>query len=176
MSLNCMNKSPQEIKQMIEQWVKITNAHFEDITTQEKPKQPRLEWIFKINNFMAVYMMEGRSDRVSFSAPINFAPIHQDALLNLSDKDFLEFLVAIIEPLAIAGITPQLIQNNKEIKQISLENYIDTETLSRDKFFRIWDQLSTFKELVIKKVQLKLDPSSINNASNSFNSENQFYG
>ena len=114
-----MTKTSSELKKIVEDWIKITNAKFQDITQEEKRKEPRLEWIFKVNNMMGVYMIDGRSDRVTFDLPINFAKEHQVATSKMADKEFLRFLIEIIEPLTVAGINVKLQLNQKDIKQIT---------------------------------------------------------
>jgi len=169
-------KTPQQIKNIIEEWIKITNAKFEDITQSEKPKQPRLEWIFKINNVMVAYMMEGRSDRITIESSIQFAEEHQKAVSELPDKKFLEFIIEITEPLISAEITPVFEQKQKQVKKISIQSYIDTELLEREKFYRIWDKISGFRELTIKKVQAKFGVKGMTTDSASSSSSDIIYG
>jgi len=146
-----------------------------DITDEEKKKQPRLKWIFKINNIIVVYMLEGRSDRVNIETPIQFATEHQKETGSMGDREFLQFTVDLMEPLAIAGITPIVLQNKKEIKQISLQSYIDTKLLEREKFFQKWDQIAAFRQIIIKKVQAKFGVGSIENSQDSSSSDNTMY-
>jgi len=171
-----MTKTSSQIKNIVEDWIKITNAKFQDITREEKLREPRLEWIFKVNNMMGVYMIEGRSDRVTFDVPINFADEHKVATSKMADKEFLQFLIEIIEPLTVAGVNVKLQQNQKEVKQITLQNYIDTELLEREKFFRIWDQLVGFREIIVKKVQVKFGVKGISKDSDVSSSNKPFYG
>lgn len=171
-----MTKTPSQVKNIVEDWIKITNAKFQDITQEEKPKQPRLEWIFKVNEMMAMYMIDNRHDRVTFDVPINFAEEHQKATSKMADKDFLEFLTDILEPLTIAGISAKFQQNEKEIRQISLQIYVDTESLEREKFFRRWDRIVAFREIIIKKVQTKLGVSGMTGSANYESSEKGIYG
>ena len=171
-----MTKTPVQVKNIIEEWIKITTAKFSDITQEEKPKQPRLEWIFKVNESMVVYMIDNRPDRVTLEIPINFALEHQKGTSKLSDKEFLEFLTSILEPLTIAGVSARFQQNEKEIKQINLQIYIDTESLEREKFFLRWDKISAFREIVIKKVQARLGVSGMTGSSNYEGSQKGIYG
>jgi len=170
-----MTKTSSQIKNIVEDWIKITNAKFQDITKEEKPKEPRLEWIFKVNNMMGVYMIDGRLDRVTFDLPINFAKEHQTATSKMADKEFLQFLIEIVEPLTVAGVNVKFQQNQKEIKQITLQNYIDTESLEREKFFHIWDQLVGFREIIIKRVQEKFGIKGISTDTESSSSSGTMY-
>jgi len=150
-----MTKTFSQLKNIVEDWIKTTNAKFEDITQTEKPKQPRLEWAYKINNQIIVFMVEGREDRINIQTPIGFAPEHQKATSKLSDKDFIKFLIHLIEPLYMAGLNVNILQDNKIIKEVSIQSYLDTESLEREKFYRIWDKIVGFREVIIKKVQVE---------------------
>jgi len=151
-----MTKTPEQIKNIVEGWIKTTNAKFEDITQSEKPKQPRLQWAYKIGKDLIVFMMEGRGDRFTIESPITFAPEHQKASSELSDKDFLKFLIYLLEPIYLADLNPIVLQENKIIKNISIQSYIDTDSpLEREKFFRICDKIAGFREITIKKVQVE---------------------
>lgn len=171
-----MTKTPEQIKNIVEDWIKTTNVKFEDITQSEKPKQPRLEWAYKINDQIVVFMMEGRTDRVVIESPIGFAEEHQKATSELSDKDFLKFLINLLESIYMAGLTPMVLQDNKKIKRISIQSYIDTESLEREKFYRIWDKISGFREITVKKVQLEFGVKGMSAESTSSSSSETMYG
>jgi len=151
-----MTKTPEQIKDIVEGWIKITNAEFEDITQSEKSKQPRLQWAYKIGKDLIIFMMEGRDDRFTIESPIPFAPEHQKASSELSDKDFFKFLIYLLEPIYLADLVPIVLQENKTIKNVSIQSYIDTDSpLEREKFFRIWDKVLGIRQLTIKKVQIE---------------------
>jgi len=169
-------KTSQQIKNIVEDWIKITNAKFEDITQSQKPKQPRLEWAFKISNNIFVFMMQGRSDRVAIESPIGFAKEHQKATSELADKDFLKFLIDLLEPIYMAGLNPIIVQDNKIIKNVSIQSFLDTEALEREKFYHIWDKIAGFREITIKKVQVKFGVKGMTTDSTSSSSSETIYG
>ena len=171
-----MTKTPEQIKNIVEDWIKTTNAKFEDITQSEKAKQPRLEWVYKINNKIIVFMIEGRTDRVSIESPIVFAEEHQKATSELSDKDFLKFLINLLEPIYMAGLNPNILQDKKIIKSVLIQSYIDTESLEREKFYRIWDKIVGFREVIIKKVQVEFGVKGLSTDSVPSSSSETIYG
>jgi len=171
-----MTRSFEQLRNIVEDWIKITNAQFMDITEEEKKKQPRLEWVFKINNVMIVYMIQGRLDRINLQSPIDFASEHRKETSALGDREFIQFLVGILEPLTIAGISTKFLQKNKEIQQISIQSYIDTELLQREKFFQKWDQIAAFRDIIIKKVQAKFGVKGMESSPDSSSSDKTIYG
>lgn len=171
-----MAKDFEQIRNIVEDWIKITNAKFIDITEEEKEKQPKLEWIFKVDGVIVIYMLQERPDRVSIQTTISFASEHQKQTASMGDKEFLQFSVDMFESLAIAGISPNVLQNQKEIKQISLQSYIDTESLEREKFFEKWDQLAAFRQIIIKRVQAKFGVSGMGDSKNISSTNSTIYG
>lgn len=170
-----MTKTPEQIKTMVEDWIKITNAKLEDITKDEQAKQPQFEWIYRINGMMAVYMFKNRLDRITFDIPINFASEHRKATSDLPDTEFLNFIINIVEPLAISDIAVRFKQNQKEIQSINLQAYVDTESLEREKFYKIWDKISIFRDIIIKKVQAKFGVKGMTDVSTT-GSSGSIYG
>ena len=170
-----MTKTPLQIKNIVEDWIKTTGANYEDITQREKQKQPKLEWVYHINKKIIVYMIQGRADRISIESPISFAPEHQTATSELPDKDFIKFLIYILEPLYMAGLNPNILQDKKIIKNISIQSYVDTLSLEREKFYRIWDKISGFREVIIKKVQVELGVKGMSTDTESSSSSGTMY-
>ncbi len=171
-----MTKTPEQIRTIIEGWIKITNAKLEDITKDEQAKQSQLEWIYRINGMMAVYMLKNRSDRITFDIPIHFATEHRKATSNLPDVEFLNFIINIVEPLAMSDIAVRFQQNQKEIQSINLQAYVDTESLEREKFYKTWDKIRVFRDIIIKKFQAKFGVKGLTDVSTTGSSSGSIYG
>lgn len=171
-----MNESAEQFKNTVEDWIKITKANYQDVIESEKAKEPRLSWIFSIDKKIFIYMMKERPDRINFDCPINLAEEHQTATSKLPDHEFLQFLIDITEPMLIVGLAPRYQQEEKRIKQITIGSYVDTGSLEREKFYRVWDKISSFRELTIKKIQTKFGVKGKLNISSSGGSDNSIYG
>ena len=166
-----------QLKNIVEDWIKIVALPYQDTISEEKPKNKQLEWIFKINDIIFVYMVTGRIDRISIQSPIAFAEEHQTATSQLNDIEFLKFLVDINEPLFIAGLTPIYEQNQKIIKAITIQSYLDTESLQREQFYKEWDKIAGFRDIIIKKVQAKFGVTGLtSSSSNQVGTTKSFYG
>lgn len=147
-----MVKTPEQIKNIVEDWIKITGIKYEDIT--QKQNEPGLKWIFQVKPSLVIYMTK-RQDRVNIETQINFASEHQEATSNMSDKDFLEFINDISEHLLLADLQPVYKQNQKRIESMKIIVYMDVESLSRGHFFKMWDKVTGFNKITVNKVQIK---------------------
>ncbi|GEM_PF-3959526 len=147
-----MMKTPDQIKNIVEDWIKITGIKYQEITHQEN--QDKLEWALHVKPTLIIYMTK-RKDRVILESQLNFASEHQESTENMSDKDFLEFTNNINEYLVIAGIQPVYKQKQKRIEAMKITGYVDIESLTRDSFYKTWDKVSAFHQIVINKIQIK---------------------
>jgi hypothetical protein len=172
-----MDRTFPQLKNIVEDWIKIVGLSFQDITEEEKPKNKQLEWILKISDIIFVFMVTGRIDRITIQSPIRFAEQHQNATSQLNDIEFLKFILAINEPLIIAGLTPIYEQNQKTIKAITIQSYLDTESLQREQFYKEWDKIAGFYDIIIKKVQAKFGVTGLSTtSSNQSGTDKPFYG
>lgn len=147
-----MVKTSEQIKNIIEDWIKITGIKYEDIS--QKQDGQSLEWVFQVGPSMIIYMTK-RQDRINLETQINFAPEHQEATANMPDRDFLEFTNEINEHLLLAGLQPVYKQTQKRIEAMKIIGYVDVESLSREHFFKIFDKVTGFNKITINKVQIK---------------------
>ena len=69
-----MVKSSIQMKNMIEDWIKITGVKYENSTDQIKSKNPQVEWQFLIGQALHVTKMSKREDRVQIHYALVFPP------------------------------------------------------------------------------------------------------
>ncbi len=156
-------KTPGQIKNIVEDWIKITGREFKEVKQQQN--QEKLEWAILVKPTLIIYMTK-RQDRVILESQLNFAPEHQEASEKLSNKDYLEFTNSINEHLIIAELQPVYKQKEKRIEAMKITGYVDTESLTRESFYKTWDKVHAFHYIVINKIQIKFgikgnfDPSS----------------
>lgn len=171
-----MSKTPDEIKKIIEEWIKITGVKYDDITLSQSPNQPNLEWALKFADFIIIYMIKGRPDRIVMDCPIGFAEEHRIATSQMEDIEFLKFANEINQLLLTADLSVNYDQDQKMIKQITIQSYIDTESLMREKFYRMLDKIGGFKGVIVQKVQIKFGiKGQLTNLDQS-SSKKHFYG
>ncbi|MCE9652635.1 MAG: hypothetical protein K8Q89_06225 [Nitrosarchaeum sp.] len=148
-----MNKTPDQIKNIVEDWIKIVGKPYEDVTK----KDPNFGFGFKMGDIV-IYSMKNRADRVTVETFFGFASEHKTATANLGDKEWQEFAVSIGEPLSLANLSLIIGQeqsNPKQINHMFINGYVDVESMNREKFFRVWDAVANFRQITIKKIQIK---------------------
>lgn len=171
-----MNKSSDQIRDIIVNWLEPIQIRFENVTEIEKQKNQQLDWIIKVADTLVIYMMKGRSDRINFDCPINFADEHQIAAGQLPDNEFTQFIIQINESLLMIDLTTKYVADKKRIKQISICSYIDTDSLTREKFYKNIDRIAAAKDITIKKIQVKFGVTGILPSSSTNLSDKLFYG
>lgn len=172
-----MANTPEQIKSIVEGWIKTVGKSYKDITQQQN--NPDLAFVFTIAN-LVIYMMNNRQDRVVIETQLNFAHEHQEGTANLNDTDFIKLILEITEPLSLAQLTcifGQDKQNPKQINKITINGWIDTDSLNRSDFYKVWDRVSSFNEITIKKIQCRFGVRGVlNTSSNSSNTNQTPYG
>lgn len=171
-----MEKTPDQIKGMIENWFNKADLEFENLTDSLKPESPKLEWILLLADTVAIYMLNGRDDRINVENPITFTKNHQDALEKFDKENFLDFVNSLNEPSIIAGISTIFRAEKQRIYELKLIDYIDSDELTRGKLFHTIDRLAYMKAHLISKVQTKLDLESASLSETYDKSNKAMYG
>jgi len=168
-----MVKTSDQVKNIVEEWLQVMSKPYENITATN----PNTSFGFKFGDTI-IYSLKNRPDRVTIETIIGFAKEHKEATAKLGDKEWQEFLVKIIEPLTIArlGVVLGQEQNNqKQINNLSIQGYVDTDSMNRHDFFKEWDAVASFRQIVIKKIQIEFGvKGKMDNISNS-SSDNTIY-
>ena len=171
-----MEKTPEQIKAIIEDWFNKANLKFENISGSLKPKTPKLEWALLLGKAVVIYMINGRPDRVNVESTITFAKNHQDALEKFDKKNFLDFVNSLNEPTIVAGISSIFSAEKQRISELKLTDYIDSDELTRGKLFHTMDSLAYMKAHLISKAQTKLDLESASFSETPDTSNKAMYG
>ena len=168
-----MAKTPEEIKNLVEEWLQVIGKPYENITSTN----PNAIFGFKFGNIM-IYSLKNRVDRIIFETIIGFASEHKEATGKLDDKDWQEFMVQLVEPLTIARLGVILGQEKTQPKQINhivIHGYVDTDSMNRGDFFKEWDAVAGFREIIIKKIQIKFGVKGKLTSDPTSSSDNTMY-
>jgi len=153
-----MVKSPEQLKNMTEEYIKITGAKYKETTDIIKEKNEDLDWQYVSAQSIHITMMKSRPDRVLIHDAIGFDETIQKGLNEIGTTDP-EFINSINELIMMKDCTHDYIKNKDGIiTGINLKTYIDSEEFDRPKFFRAWDKLIAIQIQLAKKIGLKLNP------------------
>ena len=74
-----MAKTPQEMKDLVEEFIKVTNIKYEDQTEKIKEKSKIIDWQFHVGSNVIISKNANREDRVHVNVNMRFPP--QDSQL-----------------------------------------------------------------------------------------------
>jgi len=151
-----MTKTPDQLKNMCEDWIKIPRVEYENITEKSNEQQDVFDWIFQVGGkgqVIQVSKLKTREDRIHFIAQVNISDPHKQALVDLGSKGSADFLKELNEFAATMGLGIRWKVENGVPVGFMLSGYVDVEELNRPTFFKIWDKISLTKGVLIQKFQ-----------------------
>ena len=96
-------KRPEQMKYMVEDWIKITGLKYQDTTTQMQEKNPEIQWQILVGQSMHITKMKKRDDRILIHLALGFAEDLIDRLPKLGDLARLELFNSVNEPIPLSG-------------------------------------------------------------------------
>ncbi len=136
-----MAKTPQEMKKLVEEFIKVTNINYEDQTEKIKEKSKIIDWQFHVGSNVIVSKNANRADRVHVNVNMRFPP--QDAkLLVMKNPSFSKAIMEISEICTTCGIGHQWIKDGENIVGLAIFSHVDEESLDRISFHNAWDNVA----------------------------------
>ncbi|MCH6575228.1 MAG: DUF2299 family protein [Bacteroidetes bacterium] len=111
-----MTKTPEQLKNMVEDYIKTTTLKYEDRTKKSQKLDPRIQWQFVIAKFLTITKMSHRDDRIILNYGLKFSPEHQNASKNLSNEEWTDFVHDMNQFILLQGLTYQYDSKENEIK------------------------------------------------------------
>lgn len=152
-----MVKSVSQMKNMIEDWIKVTGVKYIDSTEQIKSKNPQVEWQFVIGQALHVTKMSKRDDRITIHYAIGCPPEITEKF-NIKDNVGQELINEIDGFLVLLEIKPNWQTDKDHVIGLDISTYIDEEELSRPLFFKSWDKLLSASNQSIRIMTIRLHP------------------
>ncbi|MDX1596323.1 MAG: hypothetical protein R3327_05220 [Nitrosopumilaceae archaeon] len=137
-----MTKTSQEMRQLVEDFVKVTKVKFTDITEKAKEKSPMIEWQLHVGQALYVTKLSTREDRIQMTFALRLPPEHIGKIV--TDSPSFEKIAMDINYLAtVCGVFVQWIKTEKnEIRGLNLSTHLDESILTRVNFHDKWDNLA----------------------------------
>ena len=136
-----MVKTSEQMKSLVESFIKITNINYEDQTEKVREKSSIIEWQFHIGTNVIVSKNANRSDRIHLNVNMRFPP--EDAkLLVIKNPSFSKTIMEISEICTICGVGHQWIKDKDTIVGLAIFSHVDEEDLDRISFHNTWDNVS----------------------------------
>ena len=164
-----MVKTPDQLKNMVEEYIKTTGAKYEDRTIESQKIDPNIQWHFVAGVSINIQKLANRDDRINIDYAINLTPEHIEKAKQLGDEDWGSFLGALNEFILLKGLTYRYTMKDNVITGIIISGYVDVEELNRPNLFKVWDAVAGTGSYVLNKISVKLNmgitPTGVSNTS-----------
>ncbi len=169
-----MVKSPEQLKNMVEEYIKTSGVKYRDTTDKLKEKNADTAWQFVVGQSIHITLMNSRPDRIHLLDAIGFDDIIQKGLNEIAKNDP-EFINSINEVIMLKGCTRTFTKKDKLITGINITSYIDSEALTRPKFYEEWDKLIALQNHLVRRISTKINPNQTK-VTETDTSEKSMYG
>ena len=139
--MQVMTKTSLEMKELVEEFIKITNVKYEDQKLKVKQKSDLVDWQFHVGTNVIVSKNANREDRIHVNVNMRFPP--EDAkLLVTKNPLFSKAVMEISEICTICNIGHQWIKDGEAIAGLAIFSHIDEQNLERIAFHNVWDNVA----------------------------------
>lgn len=170
-----MTKTSEEMKEMIEDFIKITNIKYEDQTEKIKEKSKIIDWQFHIGTNVIVSKNANREDRIHLNVNMRF-PTQDAKLLVMKNPSFAKAIMEISEICTICGVGHQWIKDNENIVGLAIFSHVDEQNLNRVSFHNVWDSVARVSGHVQKILRSNFSGFSAQNSSTDQTVDKSMYG
>jgi hypothetical protein len=170
-----MAKTPQEMKDLVEEFIKVTNIKYEDQTEKIKEKSKIIDWQFHVGSNVIVSKNANREDRVHVNVNMRFPP--QDAqLLVMKNPSFSKAIMEISEICTTCGVGHQWIKDGENIAGLAIFSHVDEQSLDRISFHNTWDNVARVSGHVQKILRSNFSGFSAQNNTTDATIDKSMYG
>jgi len=136
-----MTKTSEQMKTLVEEYIKITNINYEDQTEKVREKSKMIEWQFHVGSNIIVSKNANRTDRIHINVNMRFPP--EDAkLLVMKNPSFSKAIMEISEICTTCEIGHQWMKDGENIIGLALFSHVDEQVLDRISFHSVWDNVA----------------------------------
>ena len=136
-----MIKTSEEMKTLVEDFIKITNINYEDQTEKIREKSKLVEWQFRVGTNVIISKNANRVDRIHLNVNMRFPP-EDSKLLIIKNPSFSKAIIGISEVCTTCGIGHQWIKSDETIVGLAIFSHVDEESLDRVTFHNVWDNVA----------------------------------
>ncbi len=172
-----MTKTPQEMKELVEKFIKVTNINYEDQTKKIKEKSHIIDWQFHVGSNVIISKNANRKDRIHINVNMRFPP--QDAkLLVMKNPSFSKAIMEISEICAVCKVGHQWIKDeeNMLVAGLAIFSHVDERSLDRVSFHNTWDNVARVSGHVQKILRSNFSGFSAQNNTTDTTINKSMYG
>ncbi len=136
-----MAKTSDEMKNLVEEFIKVTNINYEDQTDKVREKSTLIEWQFRVGTNVIVSKNANRADRIHLNVNMRFPP-EDSKLLVMKNPSFSKAVMDISEICTICNVGHQWVKDKENIAGLAIFSHVDEQILDRVSFHDIWDNVA----------------------------------
>ena len=136
-----MTKTSEEMRELVENFIKVTNINYEDQTEKIREKSKIIDWQFHVGTNVIVSKNANREDRIHVNVNMRF-PSQDTKLLVMKNPSFSKAIMEISEICTTCGVGHQWIKNNEDIVGLAIFSHVDEGKLDRVSFHNTWDNVA----------------------------------
>ena len=169
-----MVKDPIKMKELVEEFIKITSINYEDQTEKIKEKSHAIEWQYRVGANVIVSKNINRNDRIHLNVNMRLPP-EDSKLLVMSNASFSKAIMEISEICTICNVGHQWIKDKEVIAGLAIFSHVDEQCLNRIVFHNTWDNVARVSGHVQKILRTNFSGFSTQNNSGQ-TTEKSMYG
>ena len=170
-----MTKTSEEMKTLVEGFIKITNINYEDQTEKVREKSKMIEWQFRVGTNVIISKNTNRADRIHLNVNMRFPP-EDSKLLIIKNPSFSKAIMGISEICTTCGIGHQWIKSGEVIVGLAIFSHVDEENLDRVTFHNVWDNVARVSGHVQKILRSNFSSFSSQTNSSDETVDKSMYG
>ena len=136
-----MVKTSDEMKNLVEEFIKVTNINYEDQTGKVREKSNLIEWQFRVGTNVIVSKNANRTDRIHLNVNMRFPP-DDSKLLVMKNPSFSKAVMDISEICTVCNVGHQWVKDKEDIVGLAIFSHIDEQILDRISFHNTWDNVA----------------------------------
>jgi hypothetical protein len=169
-----MTKTSEQMRDSVEEFIKITKINYEDQTEKIKEKSQAIEWQYRVGANVIISKNANREDRIHINVNMRFPP--EDAkLLTMKNQSFSKAIMEISEICTICNVGHQWIKDKENIAGLAIFSHVDEQNLDRISFHNTWDNVARVSGHVQKILRSNFSSFSSQNRSGE-TTEKSMYG
>ena len=170
-----MAKTSEQMRILVEGFIKITNINYEDQTEKIREKSKIVDWQFHVGTNVIVSKNTNREDRIHVNVNMRF-PSQDSKLLVMKNPSFSKAIMEISKICTICKVGHQWIKNNEDVVGLAIFSHVDEENLNRIAFHNVWDNVARVSGHVQKILRSNFSGFSAQNSSPNQTIDKSMYG
>lgn len=170
-----MTKTSQEMKELVEEFIKVTNINYEDQTDKIKEKSKIIDWQFHVGANVIISKNTNRSDRIHVNVNMRF-PSQDAKLLVMKNQSFSKAIMEISEICTVCSVGHQWIKDGENIAGLAIFSHVDEQSLDRTSFHNTWDNVARVSGHVQKILRSNFSEFSTQNNTTDATIDKSMYG